>query len=266
MLRRLSLRTAATLLIAVQASAATFPITAPAEPLELKLSVPALPEWGRTPPLRVIYYVTKDQTPNDLDRATIMRSLELIRAFYAHYGLAIEYEDVVHEVLGKAPLDLPVEQFDYSYIKKALTTLGLLVPRRTIVFTTFDVGLGAEMALTGLSNANTAKADCPREGKGSAWWCERPEKDHWGGCVHEVGHMFGLAHPSDFTEKAPYRFIDGRAYVFSRDDGVKSVMKRHDRFFRHPDNGLLPHEVDVLKRRFPAVPAPMRRSLEAASH
>lgn len=227
-----------------------FPIVPPAAPLVLKLSSAPIPSWGRTPRLRVVYYVTKDQAPNDLDRATIMRELKLIRDFYAHYGLAVEYEDRVHEVLGEAAADLPAEQYDYYFIKKTLERRGLLLNRRTIVFTTFDVGLGAHMALTGLNNANTARVECPRKEKGSAWWCGRPESAHWGGSVHEVGHMFGLVHPSDFTKEAPYRFAGGGEYVYSKDDAVKSVMKRHDRFFRHPDNGLLPHEVDSLERRF----------------
>lgn len=231
---------------------ASFPIVPPAAPLVLELSSAPIPEWGRTPRLRAIYYVTKDQTPNDLDRATIMRELKLIRDFYAHYGLAVEYEDRVYEVRGEAAADLPAEQYDYSFIKKALERRGLLLNRRTIVFTTFDVGLGAHMALTGLNNANTARVECPRAGKGSAWWCGRPESAHWGGSVHEVGHMFGLVHPSDFTREAPYRFADGRAYVYSDGDAVKTVMKRHDRFFRHPDNGLLPHEIDALSARYGA--------------
>ena len=195
--------------------------------------------------------LTKDSSPNDLDRRTILRKLKLIRDFYAHYGLVIEYEDRVYEVRGEAPADLPVEQYDYRFIKKALERRHLLLPRRTIVFATFDVGLGAEMALTGLNDANTARVECPRKDKGYAWWCGRPEAAHWGGSVHEVGHMLGLAHPREFTAQAPYRFSDGRgSYVFSKEDEVKSVMTRHDLFFRHPDNGLLPHEIDALYRLY----------------
>ncbi len=228
------------------AAGPAFDISAPAEPLKLTLSSPPLSNWGRVPRIRVVYYVTKDQTPDDLDRRTILRELKLIQDFYAHYGLAIEYEDKVYEVLGEAPKDLPVEQYDYYFIKKALERRHLLLPHRTIVFTTFDVGLGGDMALTGLNDANTAKVECPRKEKGSAWWCGRPEAAHWGGSVHEVGHMLGLAHPKDYTAQSPYRYADGRTYVYSDADAVKAVMERHDLFFRHPDNGLLPHEVDAL--------------------
>lgn len=242
----------------------SFPVAEPQARIPLKLGSPRLAAWGHTPTLRLIYYVADGQTPNDLDRRTILRELRLIEDFYAHYGLIVRHENVVYEVQGRAKKDLPVEQFGYYYIMKALQRRKLLLPRRTIVFTTFDVGLGAEMALTGLNDSNTAKVDCPRAEKGYAWWCGRPESAHWGGSVHEVGHMLGLAHPDEYTVEAPYVFSDGtRTYVWDEADAERSVMIRHDRFFRHPDNGLLPHEIDLLFRcyhdkgaREPALAAP----------
>jgi hypothetical protein len=229
----------------------SFAVRVPDDPIPLKLSSPRLEPWGHTPKLRLIYYVADGQTPNDLDRRTILRELKLIEDFYAHYGLSGRHEDVVYEVQGRAQKDLPVEQYGYYYIKKALERRWLLVPYRTIVFTTFDVGLGAEMALTGLNDANTAKVECPRAEKGYAWWCGRPEAAHWGGSVHEVGHMLGLAHPDEYTAESPYVFSTGTGtYVYDEADAEKAVMIRHDRFFRHPDNGLLPHEIDLLYHRY----------------
>lgn len=229
---------------------ASFPASAPEDPLELKLAAPKTAVWGRTPPLRLIYYAAGNASLNELDRRTILRELKLIRDFYAHYGLAIQYEDRVYEVQGTTPKDLPAEQYDYYYIKKELSRRKLLVPRRTIVFTTFDVGLGADMALTGLNNRNTAKLECPRPDRGDAWWCGRPEAAHWGGSVHEVGHMLGLAHPYEYTADAPYSFSTGGSFVFEKRDARRSVMMRHDLFFINPDNGLLPHDVDLLYGKY----------------
>lgn len=229
---------------------ASFPVSAPQDPLELALASPRLPDWGRTPPLRLIYYAAGNARLNDLDRRTILRELKLIKDFYAHYGLTIQYEDRVHEVQGTTPKDLPAEQYDYRFIKKELSRRKLLIPRRTIVFTTFDVGLGADMALTGLNNRNTAKLECPRPDRGDAWWCGRPEDAHWGGSVHEVGHMLGLAHPYDYTPAAPYSFSTGGSFVFDERDARRTVMMRHDLFFRNPDNGLLPHDVDLLYAKY----------------
>lgn len=245
------------LLCAISASAASSPggaafeVRSPEQPLKLELASPRLPAWGRTPELRLIYYTTDGVTPNDVDRATILRELQLIKDFYAHYGLIVRHEPRVYEVRAVVPKDLPAEQRDYYFILKELKKRDLLLTRRTIVFTTFDVGLGAEMALTGLNDATVRKLECPRPEKGPAWWCGRPEAAHWGGSVHEVGHMFGLSHPDEFTAKNPYIFADGKTeYVYCESDAKKSVMKRHDQFFRHPDNGLLAHEVDALYRKF----------------
>jgi len=254
MIRRLLLAVVALLLSralgAAPAESARFLVGVPDDPLELVLAAPKLAVWGRTPPLRLIYYAHGNATLNDLDRKTIQRELKLIRDFYAHYGLVIQYEDRVHEVQGNTPKDLPVEQYDYYFIKKELERRKLLVPRRTIVFTTFDVGLGADMALTGLNNSNTAKFECPRPERGNAWWCGRPEAAHWGGSVHEVGHMLGLTHPYDYTAAAPYSFSTGGLFVFDKRDAARSVMMRHDLFFRDPDNGLLPHDVDLLYGKY----------------
>ena len=250
--------------MALAAAGGSFPVRPPEEPLALSLSAPPLNNWGQTPVLRLIYYILPGQAFNDLDRRTILRELKLIQDFYAHYGLKVRLEDKVHEVQGSAPKDLPLEQYDYRYIKKNLERAKLLVPRRTIVFTVFDVGLGAEMALTGLNDHNTRRHECPRPRLGKEevpWWCGRPEAAHWGGSVHEVGHMLGLAHPKDYTEQAPYLFADGSgSYVFTPEEAPFSVMVRHDRFFRHPDNGLRPHDVDLLYRAFhaPGAPSPGR--------
>lgn len=234
----------------------SFAVREPAEPIPLKLSSPRLAAWGRAPKLRLIYYLTDGQTPNDLDRQTILRELRLIKDFYAHYGLILTNEDSVYEVQGHAQKDIPSER-DYHDIAHALARRNLLLPYRTIVFATFDVGLGREMALTGLNDANVAKLECPRAGKGSAWWCGRPEAAHWGGSVHEVGHMLGLAHPDEYTASSPYAFAGGtRTYVYDKADAESSVMTRHDLFFRHPDNGLLPHEIDLLYRRYHDAGAP----------
>lgn len=235
---------------------AGFPASAPEDPLELRLDAPKTAVWGRTPPLRLIYYAAGNARLNDLDRRTILRELKLIRDFYDHYGLALQYEERVYEVQGETPKDLPAKQYDYYFIKKELSRRKLLVPRRTIVFTTFDVGLGADMALTGLNNRHTAKLECPRPGRGNAWWCGRPEAAHWGGSVHEVGHMLGLKHPYDYTADAPYAFSTGGSFVFDKRDALRSVMMRHDLFFRHPDNGLLPHDVDLLYLKYRDAGAP----------
>ena len=51
--------------------APTFPIRPPAEPLVLTLSSPPVAAWGRTPRMRVIYYVAKDQTDRKIQQALL---------------------------------------------------------------------------------------------------------------------------------------------------------------------------------------------------
>lgn len=223
----------------------SFSVRAPADPLILRLSSPAIPTWGRTPRLRLVYYVTDGRSFNDVDRRAILRELRLISDFYGYFGLKVSYDDRVYEVKG-----LDAERHDYHYIKKQLEERGLLLPWRTIVFATFDVGRGGEMALTGLNDSTVRSLECPRPGKGYAWWCDRPESAHWGGSVQTVGLLLGLSHPSDYTRGHPYVFADGRTYFFDDRDGKRSVMEHHDLFFRNPDNALLPHEVDLLYRKF----------------
>lgn len=235
----------------------SFAVREPERPIPLKLSSPSLKTWGHVPAMRLIYYVAEGQAPNDLDRETIRREVRLIKDFYSHYGLVLDTEETVYEILGHDRKELRAAPFSYHAVLKALEEEHLLLPHRTIVFTTFDVGLGDEMALTGLNDANTAKLECPRPGKGFAWWCGRPEAAHWGGSVHEVGHMLGLAHPDEYTAASPYDFSGGtRTYVYDKSDAERSVMIRHDRFFRHRDNGLLPHEIDLLYRRYHDAGAP----------
>jgi hypothetical protein len=232
-------------------STPSFAVREPADPIPLTLSSPRLAAWGHTPKLRLIYYATDGQAPNDLDRRTILRELRLIKDFYFHYGLIVTTEDMVFELRADSPNESSAKQHSYHAIMDDLQRRQLLIARRTIVFTTFDVGLGAEMALTGLNDANVAKLECPRPGKGFAWWCGRPEAAHWGGSVHEVGHMLGLSHPDVYTSTSPYVFSGGAGtYVYDQADAEKSLMIRHDLFFRHPDNGLLPHEIDLLYHQY----------------
>jgi hypothetical protein len=69
--------------------------------------------------------------------------------------------------------------------------------------------------------------------------------------------MLGLAHPNEYKPASPYSFSGGtRTYVYDPADAEKSVMTRHDLFFRHSDNGLLPHEIDLLYRRYLDAGAP----------
>lgn len=218
----------------------SFPLAKKGEMYEsLTFSSTPVPRFGRTPPLRLIYYILPDDAFSDENRGAIRRQVRRIQDFYAHFGLEVPVEDRVYEV--RASTDDPLTRSFYG-IMDILVERGLYEAGRTVVLTDFDIGRGGkdQMALTSINSLKVDHRVCPG-GKGRAWWCGRPLSAHRGACVHEVGHLLGLDHPSELQGV-------GNAWT---------VMGDHWRFGDDPRTGLLPGEIDILRRRFgPAGGAP----------
>lgn len=151
------------------------------------------------------------------------------------------------EAAASSALSLRKEARRYGqYVQALLQRERLYREDATVVFADFDAGLGGGMALTTINDENTARRECPRSHGGkSPWWCGKSEDAHWGGILHEVGHMLGLRHP----------------------ESSRSIMGAHWRFLRDPAVGLLPGEAESLSRRFrtEADPAEDSPHLEAGS-
>lgn len=221
----------AALLLATSRCAASFRVDASssARP-ELNLSSGQAIPFGSTPPLRLIYYIQRDDAFNDEDRDAVNRQIRLIREFYGRFGLEVITEDRVHEVRARVAGH---EARSYGEIERHLDSLGLYAPGRTVVFADFDIGLGSvgRMALTVINDQRVDRRECP-DGKGRAWWCGKPLSAHRGGCVHEVGHLLGLSHPEHGYENH------------------LTVMGDHWRLGNDPGTGLLASEVEILKQRY----------------
>lgn len=197
----------------------------------LSFASPPAERFGRTPPLRLIYYILPDDTFYDQDREAIARQVHLIQEFYGHFGLEIPTEDHVYEV--RASTDGWLARDFYGIIDQ-LVADHLYARGRTVVFADFDAGLGSqdEMALTSITSPRVHFRECPRNHDGrTPWWCGRQPDAHPGGCVHEVGHLLGLKHP-DFGW------------------GPRTVMGDHWQLGRDPRLGLLPADIEILKRRY----------------
>ena len=195
--------------------------------------VPArMPGFGRVPPLRLVYYVTADERFEEEDRISIIRQFRIIRDFYLRFGLEIPAEERVYEVRAGGMANQR-DARSFNYVKQLLKLEGIYARGRTLVFTSFDAGLGAsgDMAMTLINDRRTLERECPA-GRRLAWWCGLPESQHQGGGVHEVGHLLGLKHP--------------------KHDAGLTIMGEHWRLGSDSRTGLLPEEIDFLRGRYGA--------------
>lgn len=213
--------------------AGSFRVSLPPQQTSLLFSSAATPRFGRLPPLRLIYYVLRDDAFNDEDRDAIKRQVLSIQEFYGHHGLEIPTEGHVYEVRARADGPQAGDYRDFFEIQEVLESKGLYAPGRTVVFAAFDTGFGSSdgMALTVINSQRVSLRECPA-GQGKAWWCGRPLAAHRGGSVHEVGHLLGLAHPEFRYQK------------------ILTVMGDHWRLGNDPRTGLLPTEIEHLRRRY----------------
>ena len=213
---------------------AYFNVAEPDMPVEFNLEAPARERFGRTPKMRLIYYVPPGREADDEDRRTILKQIKLIRDFYRYFGLDVPMEKTVVELHGERTVHPKYRRgaYDYDYVVDLLQRRRLFVPNATIVFSNSDQGLGGAIAFTIVNDSHLVALDCPVNHSGDKpWWCARGAPARWGGILHEVGHMLGLPHPPEGRE-------------------AETVMGAYWDFSTNPKTGLSPDDLAKLKANY----------------